>query len=107
MDAERLAKAGERIWNLRRAVMVRRENRTREDDTLNKPYFEKAITCHGGTARGAQYGPIDRVQFEKLKDKYYERRGWDGKTGWPTRAKLEELDLKDVADKLASFGKLP
>jgi aldehyde:ferredoxin oxidoreductase len=107
MDAERLAKAGERIWNLRRAVMVRRENRTREDDTLNKPYFEKAITCHGGTARGGQYGPIDRVQFEKLKDKYYELRGWDVMTGWPTRAKLEELDLKDVADKLASFGKLP
>jgi aldehyde:ferredoxin oxidoreductase len=106
-NTEALAKAGERIWNLRRAVMVRRENRTREDDTLNEPYFEKAITCPGGVSRGRQNGPIDRVKFERLKDKYYERRGWDVKTGRPTRGKLEELDLKDVADKLAQLGQLP
>lgn len=107
MNVEKLAEAGERIWNMRRAVMVRRENRTREDDTVNEPYFEKAITCYGGVARGRQNGPIDRVKFEKLKDRYYELRGWDVKTGRPTRGKLEELGLKDVADKLASLGKLP
>jgi hypothetical protein len=33
--------------------------------------------------------------------------GWDVNTGWPTRAKLEELGLKDIADELASIGKLP
>jgi aldehyde:ferredoxin oxidoreductase len=107
MNAEKLAQAGERIWNLRRAVMVRRENRTREDDTINEPYFEKAITCHGGVARGRQHGPIDRIKFEKLKDKYYELRGWDVMTGRPTRRRLEALGLKDVADKLADLGKLP
>jgi aldehyde:ferredoxin oxidoreductase len=107
MDAEKLARAGERIWNLRRAVMVKREGRTREDDILNEPYFEKAITCYGGSMLGKKNGPIDRGKFEALKDRYYERRGWDVKTGWPKRAKLEELGLKDVADKLASLGKLP
>jgi aldehyde:ferredoxin oxidoreductase len=107
MNTGRLAKAGERIWNLRRAIMVKRENRTREYDVVNKPYFEKAITCFGGSACGQKNGPIDRVKFEALKDRYYELRGWDVNTGWPTRAKLEELGLKDVADELAGIGKSP
>lgn len=99
-NAGDLARAAERIWNLRRAVMVKRENRTRDDDTINPPYFEKAIKCYGGSAGGRQNGPIDRVKFEALKDRYYELRGWDVETGWPTREKLEELGLKDVADTL-------
>jgi len=35
-DVERLWEAGERIWNLRRAVMVLRENRCREDDDIGQ-----------------------------------------------------------------------
>jgi len=107
IDADKLAQAGERIWNLRRAIMVKRENRTRENDTLNEPYFKKAITCLAGTATGLASGPINRAEFEALKDKYYDLRGWDVNTGWPTRAKLEELGLKDIADELASIRKLP
>jgi aldehyde:ferredoxin oxidoreductase len=107
MDVEEMARVAERIWNLRRAVMVKRENRRREDDTLNEPYFEKAIICYGGSMLGKKNGPIDRGKFEALKDRYYERRGWDVGTGRPKRAKLEELGLKDVADKLASLDKLP
>jgi hypothetical protein len=100
MDAKDMSRAGERIWNLRRAVMVKRENRTREDDTINRPYFEKAIACYGGSAYGLKNGPIDMVKFESLKDRYYKLRGWDVETGRPTREKLEELGLKDVADRL-------
>jgi aldehyde:ferredoxin oxidoreductase len=107
VNVDRLAQAGERIWNLRRAIMIKRENRTRDNDTLNKPYFKKAITCPGGTAANLVVGPIDKAKFETLKDRYYEWRGWDVKTGWPTRAKLEELGLKDVADELENIGKLP
>jgi aldehyde:ferredoxin oxidoreductase len=107
VDVDKVAMAGERIWNLRRAIMVKRENRTRENDTLNEPYFKKAITCPAGSATGLVNGPIDKAKFEALKDRYYELRGWDVNTGWPTRAKLEELGLKDVADELAGMGKLP
>jgi aldehyde:ferredoxin oxidoreductase len=107
MDAGKMAKAGERIWNLRRAIMVKRENRTREDDTLNEPYFKKAIACLAGTATGLVSGPIDKGKFEALKDRYYELRGWDVGTGRPTREKLEELGLKDVADELAGISRLP
>jgi aldehyde:ferredoxin oxidoreductase len=107
MDVDKIARAGERIWNLRRAIMVKREKRTREEDTLNEPYFEKAIKCHIGSATGLVNGPIDKAKFEALKDSYYSLRGWDVQTGWPTGAKLEELGLKDVADELANIGTLP
>jgi aldehyde:ferredoxin oxidoreductase len=107
IDADKLAKAGERIWNLRRAIMVKREDRTRENDTVNEPYFKKAITCLAGTATGLKAGPIDKMKFEALKDRYYDLRGWDVTTGWPTRAKLEDLGLKEIADELASIDKLP
>jgi len=107
MDVNKLRRAAERIRNLCRAITVKRENRTRENDTLNEPYFEKVITCFAGSATGLVNGPINKAKFEELKDRYYELRGWDVNTGWPTRAKLEELGLKDVADELASIGKLP
>jgi aldehyde:ferredoxin oxidoreductase len=49
---------------------------------------------------------IDRNRWEKLKDLYYGERGWDPVTGVPTRTKLEELDLKDIADDLEKIGLL-
>jgi aldehyde:ferredoxin oxidoreductase len=61
----------------------------------------------GGVGAGLKQGPIDRAKFEQLKDRYYELRGWDKKTGRPTRVKLEELGLNDVAETLAGSGKLP
>jgi aldehyde:ferredoxin oxidoreductase len=42
-----------------------------------------------------------------MLNEYYELRRWDKKTGWPTREKLEELDLKDVADSLEKLNRLP
>ena len=50
--------------------------------------------------------PIDRAEFEKGKDMFYELMGCDVKTGNPTRATLERYGLKDVADELAKQGKL-
>jgi aldehyde:ferredoxin oxidoreductase len=97
IDTSSLATKGERITNLLRAIMVKRENRTRENDTLNEPYFKKAIS---GT------GPIDKEKFEQLKDRFYQLRGWDVRTGQPMRTKLEELGLGDVANDLANIGRL-
>jgi aldehyde:ferredoxin oxidoreductase len=36
---------------------------------------------------------LDRFTLEKMKDAYYELRGWDVASGIPTPAKLHELDL--------------
>jgi aldehyde:ferredoxin oxidoreductase len=45
--------------------------------------------------------------MNKMLDDYYNVVGWDKKTGAPTRATLEGLGLQDVADELASLGKIP
>ena len=98
---DELWKAGERIWNLRRAIMVLRENRQREDDTLNPYWFQRL-------AGGAQHlaAPLDKDKWEALKDRYYELCGWNEKNGRPTRSGLEELGLSSVADQLQAAGKL-
>jgi aldehyde:ferredoxin oxidoreductase len=103
IDTSSLAISGERITNLLRAIMVKRENRIREDDTLNEPYFEKVIMI---SMYGMNFGPMDKEKFEQLKDRFYQLRGWDIRTGQPTRTKLEELGLKDVAVELEKVGRL-
>ena len=98
---DELWKAGERIWNLRRAIMVLRENRQREDDTLNPYWFQRL-------AGGAQHlaAPLDKDKWEALKNRYYELCGWNEKNGRPTRSGLEELGMSSVADQLQAAGKL-
>jgi aldehyde:ferredoxin oxidoreductase len=92
-------KAAERLKNQCRAVLVRNHDRTREVE-FNEilPYFK--IPDKAGI-------PIDEEAFAIMVDNYYEQRGWDKETGWPTRNTLEDLDLKDVADELEGEGKLP
>ena len=98
---EQLWKSAESIWTLRRAVAVLREDRSRADDDLSQAWFQKVI---GGSESLA--APLDRTKFEVLKDRYYALRGWNPENGRPTRATLEALGMKNVADTLASAGKL-
>ena len=99
MTEEDLQKAGERIFNLLRAIDVRNYGRCRRVD-------EETIDC-GFHYPGKDDGVVlDREKFLKLMDKYYELRGWNKENGWPTREKLEELGLKRVADELERLGRL-
>ena len=104
-DVKELWKAGERIANLRRAVMVKREDRTREEETYPDMFFE--MPWRTGGLLGGESAQLDRDKFEALKDRYYRLSGWDVNSGRPTRHKLEELGLKNVADELERIGKLP
>ena len=45
-------------------------------------------------------------EFEKMKDEFYQIRDWDVATGLQKRAKLEELNLGEIADKLEGEGLL-
>ncbi len=98
---DELWKAGERIWNLRRAVMALREDCQREDDTLSHVWFERLA---GGTQTLAE--PLEAAKWESVKDRYHELRGWNVSNGHPARPKLEELGLNGVADRLQEAGKL-
>jgi aldehyde:ferredoxin oxidoreductase len=92
---EQLLRIGERIYNVERAFNSKC-GLTRDDDTFPEKFFtepiESKIKC------------LDRETFEKLKDRYYMLRGWDVKTGHPTKAKLEELGLSDIASDLVKRG---
>jgi aldehyde:ferredoxin oxidoreductase len=95
---QELDRAGERIFNLLRCIDIRDYDRDRKIDEQTIDGF-----MYPGKDDGVM---MDRSKFLKLLDKYYELRGWNRRTGWPTRAKLEELGLKEVADELESAGKL-
>jgi aldehyde:ferredoxin oxidoreductase len=98
ISEEALDRAGERIWNQLRAIDVRYFGRDRaiDESTLDGyayPDYEDGVL-------------LDRERFLSVMAKYYELSGWDAAKGWPTRAKLEELGLGDVADGLQREGKL-
>jgi aldehyde:ferredoxin oxidoreductase len=81
-----LMKVSERALNLTRAFNVR-EGFTAADDALPERLYEE---LQFGSMKGAR---IDREQFRKALELYYEMMGWDPETGAPTPTKLLELDL--------------
>jgi aldehyde:ferredoxin oxidoreductase len=104
-DAEELwHDAGDRIWNLKRAIMIKREGRTRDQDTLEDGVFDTVWKDDHPATYEVLDTQFDREKFEALKDRYYELIGWNKENGWPTRSTLESLDMSDVADELESIG---
>jgi aldehyde:ferredoxin oxidoreductase len=85
-----MRKAGERAWNLKRAIN-NRMGLTVENDKLPKALLEPFPD--GGSAG---FSP----DLEGMLFAYYEVRGWDLETGKPTREKLLELGLDDAAKDL-------
>ena len=98
MTYDQLNQCGERGFNLERALQIRHFGRSRQDDEGIIPYFELEEN-RANPLLGKKYA-LDRAQFLILLNRYYELRGWDQSTGWPTPQKLVELNLGDVAEEL-------
>ena len=82
-SAERMAEAGERIWNMERDFNLR-AGLTGADDTLPKRLLKDAAKT--GPAKG-------RVNdLDKMLPEYYEQRGWSN-DGVPTDATRQRLGL--------------
>lgn len=96
-----IMKLGEKTFTLLRAYTVR-QGLTRKDDTFPDRFFTEPLP--EGPAKGAV---LSRDTIAKVLDEYYELRDWDKRTGLPTREKLIELGLSDVANDLLELGKLP
>jgi aldehyde:ferredoxin oxidoreductase len=86
--AQQLLTAGERIYNIERAFNSK-SSLTRDNDNIPDKFFTDPIET--------KLKVLDRQQFENLKDRYYELRGWDVATGHPTPEKLKELGLPEIA----------
>jgi len=93
-----LDRAGERIWNLLRAIDIRNHARDRRVDEYTIDHLDYPDLL-GGVE-------LDRAKFIVMLEKYYELRGWNPANGWPTRGKLHDLGLDDVADGLEAIGRL-
>jgi aldehyde:ferredoxin oxidoreductase len=111
VSEEELYKVGERIFNLQRAILAREGRRGRESDQLLEVFYttplkadfhnrECLVPGKEGEIISKRGAVVDRAEFERMKDEYYRLRGWDVESGLQTKAKLEELDLGDIAEEL-------
>jgi aldehyde:ferredoxin oxidoreductase len=93
ISGDDLMKIGERICNLEKAFNIR-EGMGRKDDILPRSFL--------GEREGPK-GPIgvDEDQFRTMLDEYYQFRSWD-QEGIPTRQKLDELGLSDIAEQIGA-----
>jgi len=89
IDGWELLKVGERVTNLQRLFNMR-EGFGRNDDLL--PERVKKIPAFG-VYKDEQRCAIE--DYEGMLDEYYEARGWDLKTGKPSKDKLRELGLEE------------
>jgi len=91
---EDMMKSGERGWNIKRAIN-NRMGLTRANDNLPKALLEPY-------KEGGSMGFVP--DLPAMLEAYYTARGWDMESGKPTKDKLIELGLDDVAKELWKKG---
>ncbi len=114
IDEVGIAKIGERICNLQRAIHLRQGWEGRKEDRILDYYHDEplkqgdvffnpdAIMPGPDGAHISKLGfRVDRSDFERLKTEYYDLRGWGTDTGFPTSSRLAELGLADITGALA------
>ena len=89
-----IMKFGEKSFTLLKAYTAR-QGLTRKDDFWPERFYTE--TLPEGPAQGAI---LSRDTTEQLLDEYYGLRGWDKTSGIPTREKLIQLGLPEIADEL-------
>ena len=102
MNWDALYIIADRIFNLTRAFWIRESGRdwTSDLDVPPTRWFEEPTTK--GPLKGSK---LDRKEYNMMLQTYYMRRGWDER-GIPTKAKLKNLGLEDVAKQLDKHVKL-
>jgi aldehyde:ferredoxin oxidoreductase len=80
-------KLGERIFNLRKAFNMK-HGCTRAEDTLPERLLKEPNKRAGNAV----------VKLDETLPDYYKERGWDPDKSLPTKEKLKELGLDDIAE---------
>ncbi len=115
IDEEGLNRAGETVFNLNRAILVREGHRGVEDDCLPEAWHttplkvdmtnpEMVLPGKGDEAVSMRGKVVDRDQFARARRAYYAMRRWNEETGLQTVAGLRDLGLDDVAGDLRQRG---
>ncbi len=113
---QELLRAGERSFNLYRAILLREGRRARADDYVPDTQYiereEQAFDVFGmfnpelllpgsGDAIVSRKGKaLTREGFERMLDEYYAVRGWDTGSGLQKKQTLQRLGLDEVIDAL-------
>jgi aldehyde:ferredoxin oxidoreductase len=92
-----LLKAGRRIYTLEKCFNVRLGFDRRDDRLPDRMMYEE-----NADRPGEDNNP---GELDAMLDGYYQLRGWDLRTSWPTRGELSRLGLGDLADQLTAYGK--
>lgn len=117
LDEDGLNRIGERVFNLQRAILVREGHRGRASDVIPKQAYNEPpeyeiqdpqliLPGKDGEVVSLKGRVVDRNAFEKMKDEYYQLRGWDVATGLQTATLLQILGLTEVAQDLEQRGLL-
>ena len=108
LDEDTLLKFGETIFNQQRAILLREGWNPKKDDTIAEFNFtdpvqsvfmnENVLVPGKGDAVLNRKGKVlDRDVFKKMRDEFYQIRGWNPDTGLPETEKLQELGLSDLS----------
>ena len=94
-----LDEAAERCNLLFRAIIMRHSGRCREQE-VNAIFPTMQYPDPLGQT-------VEWDEWNDLVDIYYEKRGWDKETGWPTRETWTKYGLDYIADEMNKLGMLP
>ncbi|MBN1160738.1 MAG: hypothetical protein JXA17_02175 [Dehalococcoidales bacterium] len=108
MPASVLDVYAERIFNLQRFIRVREGHKVPGDDyppdynftePLNEGMHGRKMIMPGPWAQPADMSgnKLDRDKYTAMLKEYYALRGWDEKTGLPTKETLITLGMEDMA----------
>ena len=101
MDKETFMYWGERVHTLEKCFNVLHRGWTRKHDLPPDRFFTVSIV--NGPEKGQK---LDRIEWNKLLDNYYQLHDWDIITGWPKKQTLLRLDLDDLVPVLEEYNKL-
>jgi aldehyde:ferredoxin oxidoreductase len=109
MTTMQLDREAERFYTLHRALTMRSfdsmDMRMDHDRAPGWGFDYNHGDAVAFTANGSYY--VTDEDWENSLDLFYAQWGYDKATGAPTRATLESLDMKFVADELQAAGLLP
>ncbi|MDI7258834.1 MAG: aldehyde ferredoxin oxidoreductase N-terminal domain-containing protein [Thermodesulfobacteriota bacterium] len=98
LTREELKQKSIKAWNLLKAINVREGQRSR--DRFPPLWYTPIKGVDGKDIYATDYYGkkiLTPEDFELMLDDYYRERGWDIKTGIPTKEKLEKVGLADIA----------